>query len=111
MNSFNHYSLGSVGEWFYSGAAGIELDESHPGFKHFALKPQFTARLSFVKASLDSPYGPIISYWRTSGDQMLYDVTVPPNTTADLTLPVFANRPLEPGAHHFAFPLASMNAK
>jgi alpha-L-rhamnosidase len=129
MNSFNHYSLGSVGAWFYSGAAGIELDESHPGYKHFALQPQFTPRLSFVKASLDSPYGPIISCWRARGNQLLYDVTVPPNTTAALTLPAppetvresghpvaslaaaFTRLDLGPGAHHFAFPLPASDAK
>lgn len=129
MNSFNHYSLGSVGAWFYSGAAGIQLDESHPGFKHFALRPQFTSRLSFVKASLDSPYGLITSYWHTRGSLMLYDATVPPNTTADLTLPVppetvrqsghpvasldaaITSLPLEPGAHHFVFPLPFSDAK
>jgi alpha-L-rhamnosidase len=129
MNSFNHYSLGSVGAWFYSGAAGIALDESHPGYKHFALQPQFTPRLSFVKVSLDSPYGPISSEWRAKADQLLYNVTVPPNTTADLTLPVppetvresgkpvvskttaFTTLPLAPGPHHFTFPLLSSNAK
>jgi alpha-L-rhamnosidase len=125
MNSFNHYSLGSVGAWFYSGAAGIELDETHPGYKHFALNPQFTARLTFVRASLDSPYGPISSSWRRAGQQLLYDAIVPPNTTAELTLPAppesvrESGRPvassaaaltrlaLEPGAHHFVFPLLS----
>src|SRR5262249_39515289 len=35
MNSFNHYSLGSVGVWLFSGAAGIELDDAHPGYRHF----------------------------------------------------------------------------
>jgi alpha-L-rhamnosidase len=87
MNSFNHYSLGSVGEWFYSGAAGIELDESHPGYKSFTFNPQFTPRLSYVKASLDSPYGKITSYWHRDGGQILYDVTVPPNTTGHLLPP------------------------
>lgn len=88
MNSFNHYSLGSVGAWFYSGAAGIQLDESQPGYKHFFLRPQFTPRLSYVKASLDSPYGIISSHWRIRNDQMFYDVTIPPNTSAELVLPV-----------------------
>src|SRR4029079_9233820 len=45
MNSFNHYSFGAVGKWLYVGAGGIELDEQHPGFKKFNLKPQFTSRL------------------------------------------------------------------
>lgn len=87
MNSFNHYSLGSVGAWLYSGAAGIQPDESNPGYKHFFLQPQFTTRLSRVEATLDSPYGLIVSRWQVKGDQFLYDVTIPPNSSATLTLP------------------------
>jgi alpha-L-rhamnosidase len=124
MNSFNHYSFGAVGQWMFSGAAGIGLDEDHPGYKHFFLAPQFTDRVSYVKASLDSPYGLIASYWHAEGDQMLYDVSVPPNTTAELVLPVPPDRvnqdgkplvvseaktalttrvPLAAGSHRFAF--------
>jgi hypothetical protein len=33
MNSFNHYSLGSVGEWLFRHVAGIELDPERPGFQ------------------------------------------------------------------------------
>ena len=88
MNSFNHYSLGSVGAWLYSGAGGIGLDDSSPGYKRFFLQPQFTPRLSHVKATLDSPYGLIVSHWRVEGDQLLYDVTIPPNSSAMLALPV-----------------------
>ena len=97
MNSFNHYSLGSVGAWFYCGAAGIQLDESHPGYKHFFLKPQFTPRLSYFKASIDSPYGLISSYWHEDKDQLLYEITIPPNTSAQLTLPVPPQKVLESG--------------
>ena len=97
MNSFNHYSLGSVGAWLYSGAAGIQPDESHPGYKHFFLKPQFTPRLSYFKASFDSPYGLISSYWHADRDQLLYDITIPPNTSAQLTLPVPPQNVLESG--------------
>jgi len=122
MNSFNHYSLGSVGAWFYSGAAGIQPDESNPGYKHFFLNPQFTTRLAQVKASLDSPYGLIASHWQVGNDQVLYDVTIPPNTTATLTLPVpprdvrqsgrplpapddhITRLPLVAGTYHFSLP-------
>jgi alpha-L-rhamnosidase len=97
MNSFNHYSLGSVGAWLYSGAAGIQPDESHPGYKHFFLKPQFTPRLSFFKAAFDSPYGLITSYWHAEKDQLLYDVTIPPNSSAQLILPVPPQNLLESG--------------
>ncbi len=92
MNSFNHYSFGAVGYWFYTGAAGIQLDDASPGYKHFFLAPQFTNRLTYVKATLDSPYGKISSYWHVEGDQMIYDVTVPPNSSATLEPAVSAER-------------------
>jgi alpha-L-rhamnosidase len=114
MNSFNHYSLGSVGAWFYSGAAGIQPDEANPGYKHFFLNPQFTTRLAQVKASLDSPYGLIASHWQVGNDQVLYEVTIPPNTTATLTLPVppsdvrQSGRPLQiPDDHITRLPLVA----
>ncbi|HWA08124.1 MAG TPA: family 78 glycoside hydrolase catalytic domain [Opitutaceae bacterium] len=126
MNSFNHYSLGSVGAWLYTGAAGIGLDEAQPGYKHFTLAPQFTSRLAHVKASLDTPYGVIGSYWHAEKDQMVYDVIVPPNTTAELELPVAARDvreggqavsgatgdttklALAAGVHRFSFPRSAL---
>src|ERR1019366_7535858 len=84
MNSFNHYSFGAIGYWFYTGAAGIQPDEAHPGYKHFTLAPQFTSRLTHLNVTLDTLYGVIASHWHTEKDQLVYDVTVPPNTTADL---------------------------
>ena len=122
MNSFNHYSLGSVGAWLYSGAAGIQLDDASPGYKHFFLAPQFTTRLSHVKATLDSPYGLIASSWRVEKDQILCDVTIPPNSSATLELPVppkeikesgqplrvpddsVTRLPLTAGTYHFSLP-------
>jgi alpha-L-rhamnosidase len=122
MNSFNHYSLGSVGAWLYSGAAGIRPDDASPGYKHFFLAPQFTARLSHVKTTLDSPYGVIASSWRVEKDQILYDVTIPPNSSATLELPVppkeikesgqplhlpddsATKLPLAAGTYHFSLP-------
>jgi alpha-L-rhamnosidase len=123
MNSFNHYSLGSVGTWLYSGAAGIQPSDTSPGYKEFFLIPQFTTRLSHVKATFDSPYGFIASGWRVDKDQVLYDVTIPPNSSATLTLPVPPQEvrqsgqplhladasntklPLTAGTYHFSLPL------
>ncbi len=87
MNSFNHYSLGSVGKWLYAGAGGIGLDEDHPGFKHILLNPQFSTQFTPYKATLNSPYGVITSAWHIENDQVTYNVTVPPNASATLTLP------------------------
>lgn len=90
MNSFNHYSLGSVGLWLYTGPAGIQLDEKQPGFKHFNLAPQISTALGSWKATLDSPYGPIVSGWQIENGRVNYDATIPPNSSATLTLPAEA---------------------
>jgi alpha-L-rhamnosidase len=107
MNSFNHYSLGSVGTWLYSGAAGIRPDDASPGYKHFILAPQFTTRLAHVKATFDSPYGVIASGWQVERDQIVYDVKIPPNSSATLELPGRSPAPLSAGSYHFSIPRPS----
>lgn len=107
MNSFNHYSLGSVGAWLYSGAAGIQSDDSAPGYKHFFLRPQITPRVAWVKATLDSPCGQITSFWRTEKNKTIYDATVPPNSTATLEIPGAPEKLLAAGKHHFEFPVGA----
>jgi len=122
MNSFNHYSFGAVGYWLYSGAAGIQTDDASPGYKHFILAPQISDRLTFLKSSYESPYGKITSNWKIDGDQVVYDVTVPPNSSATLNLPVppqsvkesgqpiaansgtTTSLPLAAGSYSFSFP-------
>jgi len=126
MNSFNHYSFGAIGAWFYTGAAGILPDDAHPGYKHCTLAPQFTSRLTHLNATLDTPYGTIASRWHVEADQLIYEATIPPNTTADLRLPVApakillagkslasasaanatTSRPLVAGTYRFSFPRA-----
>ena len=40
MNSFNHYAYGAVGEWMYRVMAGLDIDESMPGYKHIIIAPR-----------------------------------------------------------------------
>ncbi|MFS0722819.1 family 78 glycoside hydrolase catalytic domain [Paenibacillus sp. 1P07SE] len=88
MNSFNHYSLGSVGEWMYRYMAGIEADPSAPGFRHTLIKPRPGGRLTWVKASYESLYGTIRSEWELQEDGTLkLQVTIPPGTTAEVHVP------------------------
>ncbi len=87
MNSFNHYSLGSVGAWLYGYAAGIRPDPATPGFKRIVIEPHPGAGLEWVKASYRSIHGMIESAWSLDGDTFTLDVTVPPNTTAVISMP------------------------
>ncbi len=88
MNSFNHYSYGSIIEWVYKDLLGIERDEANPGYKHIILQPTFGGTLTYAKGSYDSVYGTIVSDWALENDSVfVYNATVPANTTATLYLP------------------------
>jgi len=85
--SQNHCMLGHAEEWFYRGAAGIRVDEQHPAFAHFTLRPQMVRGLDWVRAEYDSVRGTIGSSWNRAGRQITWTVTIPPNTTATVWVP------------------------
>ncbi|MFN3408778.1 MAG: family 78 glycoside hydrolase catalytic domain [Limisphaerales bacterium] len=91
MNSFNHYSLGSVGEWLFRHLAGIELDPEHPGFQRFVLRPFPCARLEFVHARHRTHHGEIRSAWRRAGRSFEWAIRIPANTAARVFVPTAAN--------------------
>ncbi|MCM3628492.1 glycoside hydrolase family 78 protein [Paenibacillus glycanilyticus] len=88
MNSYNHYAYGSIGEWLYRVVAGLDLDESQPGYKHIVFRPHTDSGLTYAKASHKSVYGLIRSGWSTGADgAVIYEFEIPPNTTAEVNLP------------------------
>lgn len=101
MNSFNHYSFGAIGAWLINNSAGIVRDEECPGFQHFYLCPEADTSNSITHASgyFDSPYGRIESSWKKEGDTIIYNFTVPANTSATLILNGKKIKELTPGHH------------
>lgn len=91
MNSFNHYAYGAIGAWLYAVAAGIDVDETQPGFKRIVFRPQPGGGLTAVTAHLDGPYGRIESAWRARGAVWRWRVVVPPNTSARAQVPASEN--------------------
>ena len=87
MNSFNHWALGSVGEWVWRNLAGINPDEKCPGYKHFFIRPRPSVGLSWVRARYDSIRGPIVSEWEQADGQFRLHVEIPANTTATVYVP------------------------
>ncbi len=87
MNSFNHYSFGSVMEWVYRYAAGIEMDKSAPAGKRVILQPTPGGDLTYLNSSYDSFYGKITSNWNIANETFTYNATIPANTTAKVLLP------------------------
>lgn len=87
MNSFNHYSLGSVGEWMFRYMAGIDTDPQQPAFKHIRFRPRLHRSLRYVRAHYDSGYGRIESGWELAGEEAIIRLALPPNTHATVELP------------------------
>ncbi|HTY36842.1 MAG TPA: family 78 glycoside hydrolase catalytic domain [Bacteroidota bacterium] len=87
MNSFNHYSMGSVGEWLYRYVAGIDLDPDAVAYKKMIIHPRPDRGLKFATAEYNSMYGLIKSSWKFSRSRINLDVVIPPNTTAIVYVP------------------------
>ena len=87
MNSFNHYSLGSVGEWLYRYVAGIDLHPEGVGYDRIVIRPRPGGGMTHARAEYDSVRGRIESAWQLSEGEFRLRVTVPPNTTATVHLP------------------------
>jgi alpha-L-rhamnosidase len=85
MNSFNHYSYGAVGDWMYQQMAGLQIGA--PGYKHVIIKPEPHRKFTFTKATFETMYGQVLSSWEVKDATMQMHVKIPPNTTADVTLP------------------------
>ena len=87
MNSFNHYAYGAVLAWMHRTMAGIREDPSEPGFRHFVLAPVPDRRMVFADARFRSPYGEIRSAWRYESGRLVWEFTIPANTTATVIAP------------------------
>jgi alpha-L-rhamnosidase len=85
MNSFNHYSLGSCGEYLFSDIGGIR--PASPGFKTIRIDPVIRNGLTWAETSFDSIHGRISTAWKRDGDRVTLKVLIPANTTATVCVP------------------------
>jgi alpha-L-rhamnosidase len=87
MNSFNHYAYGAIGDWMYRVVAGLDTDESAPGYKSIVIKPHLDSRLTQASSEYKTGYGLVKSAWRATDRAVTFDVEIPVNTTATVYLP------------------------
>ena len=81
MNSFNHYAYGSVADWIYGVAAGIQVCEDAPGYGRIAIQPHPTDRLDWLEASVQTRHGLVSSRWSKSAvGGWRYDIVTPVET-------------------------------
>ncbi|MBV9448962.1 MAG: family 78 glycoside hydrolase catalytic domain [Streptosporangiaceae bacterium] len=111
MNSFNHYALGSVGEWLYRFVLGIDQEDgpASAGFARLRLRPHpggpgmgsgpgagpgagpgpgaGSGPVRWARGSYQSVRGLVRAGWWFTDDQFTYQVEVPPNVTASVFVP------------------------
>lgn len=75
MNSFNHYAYGSVIDWLYEKAGGIQ--PIAPGFEQVLIAPNPDRRLGFIDVTMKTRQGEIRSKWTYVGDRVRYEIDTP----------------------------------
>ncbi|MGW6445798.1 family 78 glycoside hydrolase catalytic domain [Lentzea sp. NPDC055074] len=85
MNSFNHYAMGSAGDFLYRTVGG--LSPASPGFRSLLVAPKPGGGLTSAKSSHRTPYGPALSEWNTSGGRFTLHLVVPTGTSAVVRVP------------------------
>ncbi|MGW4945048.1 family 78 glycoside hydrolase catalytic domain [Actinoplanes sp. NPDC004185] len=87
MNSFNHYSLGSIGDWLYGHVAGIDQTPGSVAYRELLLRPQPGGRLTWARAEQETARGRVACGWSLDGELLTVTVAVPPGSTAVLEIP------------------------
>ncbi len=85
--SNNHFMLGHLMEWFYTGLAGIKTAKDGVAFNKIEIRPQPVGDLTHAKANYHSPYGMIETEWNKKGKAFELKLTIPANTIAEIYLP------------------------
>jgi alpha-L-rhamnosidase len=85
MISFNHYALGAVADWLHRVVGGLAVGA--PGWRELRIAPLPGGGLTRACSRLDTPYGIASSAWELGDGTVTVEATVPPNTTARVTLP------------------------
>ncbi len=94
MNSFNHYSLGSCGEWMFKYALGINPCDDKVGYKKVKFRPfvDFSGKLTSADGYYDSIAGRIEVKWKTLSDgRVEYTPKVPESIENDFDFSAYSS--------------------
>jgi hypothetical protein len=85
--SNNHFMLGHLMEWLFSGLGGIRQPEGSAGYKTVLIDPQPVGDVHSATTTYRSPYGDILCQWEESDLEYRLKVEVPANSEAIVVLP------------------------
>ncbi len=87
METHDHAMYAGAGSTFYSRLAGIQPAE--PGYRRILIRPVFPKGpngLTWVKCSLQTVMGKVVSNWSTQ-DGLIQEITIPPDASAEVYVP------------------------
>ncbi|SEQ99291.1 family 78 glycoside hydrolase catalytic domain [Pedobacter rhizosphaerae] len=90
--SNNHFMLGHLMEWFYSGVGGISQEDDGIAFNKIRIYPQVAGDLKSAKTTYNSPHGLIATDWKKVNESFEIAVDIPANTRANIYLPIQVNQ-------------------
>lgn len=85
--SNNHFMLGHLMEWFYSGLVGIRQAAGSVGFKQIEIRPMPVGDVKFAKANYKSVHGLISADWKKDSKSFELNISIPANTIATIYFP------------------------
>jgi alpha-L-rhamnosidase len=92
-----HTSYAGISAWFIKKLAGIEPSTGDPAYHTVIIRPTVIKKLSYAKAGLESPYGLIESGWRKENGKIIYDITIPAGSKAEVHFPAPVSKITENG--------------
>ena len=90
-------ALAAISEWLISLHGGINSEL--PGFQNLRIQPHFPAQdqMASSKIWFDSPHGRLTTDYSRADGNILFDVTIPPNTIALIQIPLEKGQALTEG--------------
>lgn len=85
--SNNHFMLGHLMEWLFSGLGGIRQQDESVAFKQILIEPQVVGDITSAATTYESSYGRISCEWKIENGNYTLLVAIPANTTAQIILP------------------------
>jgi hypothetical protein len=85
--SNNHFMLGHVMEWLYSGIGGIRQDENSFAYRNIVIDPEIVGNITHAHTTFESPNGTILADWKKDESQFELLVEIPVNSNAKIYLP------------------------
>ena len=101
MNSLNQYGFATIGDWLVKELAGLKALE--PGYKKSRIAPRPVRGIPELRASYETPYGPLSVELCCRDGRIRARVRIPANARAEVSLPGRETVELGSGEYDFAY--------